>query len=233
MLLTSIPRKLARKGKLNRNRRLRRKRNKKFFLLKLKAKRAARSEDSLCESIADLFDIGGDQTMDINNIHSHTAGAASGTFAQSMQEVADWQHQHQLAHWKSRALALQMENQMLHKHIKRLYDKQMQQYLTYKDAEWKQVAPKEETTKRHSVKQTAKPDINGGNVKLGNDKVETDEMALPPSEQPGEARRKKLLEMYGDKAAKINGMETSIQLNFEYCMNKDNPPYWPNIPLKM
>ncbi|XP_075050945.1 gem-associated protein 8 isoform X2 [Mixophyes fleayi] len=55
----------------------------------------------------------------------------------------------------------------------------------------------------------------------------------PPSERPGERRRIEMKKLYGEDAAKIQGMETAMQLNFDRHCDKKQPKYWPIIPLKL
>ncbi|KAM4794842.1 gem-associated protein 8 [Rhinophrynus dorsalis] len=55
----------------------------------------------------------------------------------------------------------------------------------------------------------------------------------PPSERPGERRRVEMMKLYGEDAAKIQGMETAMQLNFDRHCDKKQPKYWPIIPFKL
>ncbi|KAM8977303.1 gem-associated protein 8 [Pelodytes ibericus] len=63
--------------------------------------------------------------------------------------------------------------------------------------------------------------------------VATGRSTQPPSERPGERRREEMKKLYGEDAAKIQGMETAIQLNFDRHCDKKQPKYWPIIPLKL
>ncbi|XP_051870295.1 gem-associated protein 8 [Pristis pectinata] len=54
----------------------------------------------------------------------------------------------------------------------------------------------------------------------------------PPAERPGERRMVEMKRLYGDGAAKIQGMETAMQLSFDRQCDKKQPKYWPVIPLK-
>ncbi|XP_055764751.1 gem-associated protein 8-like [Salvelinus fontinalis] len=56
---------------------------------------------------------------------------------------------------------------------------------------------------------------------------------LPPSERPGERRGAEMKKLYGEDAAKIQGMETAMQLTFDRNCDKKQPKYWPVIPLKL
>uniref|UniRef100_UPI00398EF2F6 gem-associated protein 8 isoform X1 n=2 Tax=Pristiophorus japonicus TaxID=55135 RepID=UPI00398EF2F6 len=55
----------------------------------------------------------------------------------------------------------------------------------------------------------------------------------PPAERPGERRMVEMKKLYGDDAAKIQGMETAMQLSFDRKCDKKQPKYWPVIPLKL
>lgn len=56
---------------------------------------------------------------------------------------------------------------------------------------------------------------------------------LPPSERPGERRGVEMRKLYGEDAAKIQGMETAMQLTFDRNCDRKQPKYWPVIPLKL
>uniref|UniRef100_A0A4W5R8E6 Gem (nuclear organelle) associated protein 8 n=1 Tax=Hucho hucho TaxID=62062 RepID=A0A4W5R8E6_9TELE len=58
-------------------------------------------------------------------------------------------------------------------------------------------------------------------------------MSLPPSERPGERRGAEMKKLYGGDAAKVQGMETAMQLTFDRNCDKKQPKYWPVIPLKL
>ncbi|KAJ8410136.1 hypothetical protein AAFF_G00211770 [Aldrovandia affinis] len=57
--------------------------------------------------------------------------------------------------------------------------------------------------------------------------------AVPPSERPGERRGAEMKKLYGEEAAKIQGMETAMQLTFDRNCDRKQPKYWPVIPLKL
>ncbi|CAH2223099.1 gem-associated 8 [Pelobates cultripes] len=63
--------------------------------------------------------------------------------------------------------------------------------------------------------------------------IATRRSTQPPSERPGERRKEGMKRLYGEDAAKIQGMETAIQLNFDRHCDKKQPKYWPIIPLKL
>ncbi|NXS37854.1 GEMI8 protein, partial [Pomatostomus ruficeps] len=55
----------------------------------------------------------------------------------------------------------------------------------------------------------------------------------PPTERPGERRMAEMKKLYGAEAAKIQAMETAMQLIFDRNCDKKQPKYWPIIPLKL
>ncbi|KAM6945505.1 gem-associated protein 8 [Aplochiton taeniatus] len=56
---------------------------------------------------------------------------------------------------------------------------------------------------------------------------------LPPTERPGERRGAEMKKLYGQDAARIQGMETAMQLTFDRNCDRKQPRYWPVIPLKL
>ncbi|XP_029930263.1 gem-associated protein 8 [Myripristis murdjan] len=55
----------------------------------------------------------------------------------------------------------------------------------------------------------------------------------PPTERPGERRIAEMKKLYGEDAAKIQAMETAMQLTFDRNCDCKQPKYWPVIPLKL
>ncbi|XP_066517407.1 gem-associated protein 8 isoform X1 [Hoplias malabaricus] len=55
----------------------------------------------------------------------------------------------------------------------------------------------------------------------------------PPTERPGERRSAEMKKLYGKDAAKIQGMETAMQLMFDRNCDRKQPKYWPVIPLNL
>lgn len=54
-----------------------------------------------------------------------------------------------------------------------------------------------------------------------------------PQERPGERRSAEMKRLYGENAARIQAMETAMQLNFDRNQDRIQPKYWPVIPLKL
>lgn len=57
--------------------------------------------------------------------------------------------------------------------------------------------------------------------------------AEAPAERPGERRSAEMKRLYGKDAAKIQGMETAMQLTFDRNCDRKQPKYWPVIPLNL
>lgn len=55
----------------------------------------------------------------------------------------------------------------------------------------------------------------------------------PPADRPGERRRAEMKKLYGEDAAKIQGMEAAMQLTFDRNCDRKQPKYWPVIPLRL
>ncbi|KAM4602003.1 gem-associated protein 8-like isoform 2-T4 [Polymixia lowei] len=55
----------------------------------------------------------------------------------------------------------------------------------------------------------------------------------PPSERPGQRRGAEMKKLYGEDAAKIQGMEAAMQLTFDRNCDRKQPKYWPVIPLRL
>uniref|UniRef100_A0A8C4P7N8 Gem nuclear organelle associated protein 8 n=2 Tax=Dromaius novaehollandiae TaxID=8790 RepID=A0A8C4P7N8_DRONO len=63
--------------------------------------------------------------------------------------------------------------------------------------------------------------------------MKTGRSVQPPAERPGERRMVEMKKLYGAAAAKIQAMETAMQLTFDRNCDKKQPKYWPVIPLKL
>ncbi|XP_061082652.1 gem-associated protein 8 [Conger conger] len=57
--------------------------------------------------------------------------------------------------------------------------------------------------------------------------------AAPPVERPGQRRAVEMRRLYGEDAARIQGMETAVQLAFDRNCDRKQPKYWPVIPLRL
>ncbi|KAB0799251.1 hypothetical protein PPYR_07131 [Photinus pyralis] len=205
---------VRRKLKKNRSRILRRKRSRLNYWKQRKQLKTNRYNQTLCDtiSVCSITD------MDYQEeFHS--------SLIQPIPEVAKWHNQHQISYWKSRALALELENNLLHKHIENLYAKQTQEYADCGEYYLEQGS----TKKGHFT------DSDGEHFVKRERKRNSPEERIWKAPE-GNARQKKLEDMknvYGDMAPKILGMETAIQLSYDLYLEKYNPKHWPNIPLRL
>lgn len=122
-------------------------------------------------------------------------------------DVAEWQNVHQAAYWKSRAISLEYENRMLHDLLRKM--------------QLKTLGDVEEATVEEGYEEEAE------------DGASVDEETLPPRRQTGESEAERSKELYGNSTARISGMQTAVQLNYDYLIEKFNPTHWPNLPLKL
>lgn len=54
-----------------------------------------------------------------------------------------------------------------------------------------------------------------------------------PKERPGLRRTTEMTQIYGKGAAMIHGMETALQMTYDRNIDIKQPPFWPNMPLKI
>ncbi|XP_049825533.1 uncharacterized protein LOC126266190 isoform X2 [Aethina tumida] len=129
-------------------------------------------------------------------------------------DVADWHNKEQLAYWKSRALSLEYENRMLMIHLKHVYS-------TYVSEAAEEL---EEESKPGPYQRVKEEKVERGKEK---EKVE-------PRLPEGKKRTEEAKRLYGEKNyAKIMGMETAMQLNYDRLCETNKAPYWPNIPINL
>ncbi|KAK5643564.1 hypothetical protein RI129_007409 [Pyrocoelia pectoralis] len=203
---------VCRKFKRNRSRILRRKRSRLNYWKKLKLRK---HNQSLCDtiSVCSITD------MDYQNEFHDLS-------VQPIPEVAEWHKQSQIAYWKSRALALELENNMLHKHIANIYANQIQEYVDYDDND-------EYYDDRQQRRQnwSKKEEEHGSRQRKANSRRQ--QIWKAPEENSRKRKLEEMKTLYGEMAPKILGMETAIQLNYDLYLEKHNAKYWPNIPLRL
>lgn len=139
----------------------------------------------------------------------------------SLVDVAKWYQEEQVVYWKSRAISLQLENQMLHEHVRNMYLKQIDDYELYL----------KEKNRQNCV-------IHTKGIQENKHKVEKKEQNfiesnIIPVKQLAEQRQTEMKDLYQEMAPKIIGMETAVQLNYNMQVSRHKPHYWPNIPLKL
>lgn len=204
--------KVFRKFKRNKLRILRRKRSKLRYRARRKAERIVRKADDLC-SIISACDIT-DQEMQWDSPPNPITGAPP-----MLAEVASWQAQHQITYWKSRALAVEYENRILHRILRETQIKQVEDYIEnmeLQNTEYKRI----ENIKQHNHERRRRP-------------TKEPEHHAPPTDQERNERQERMMTLYGKMAPRISGMETALELNYEQYEEKYNPPFWPNIPLRL
>uniref|UniRef100_A0A0P4WAP2 Gem-associated protein 8 n=2 Tax=Scylla olivacea TaxID=85551 RepID=A0A0P4WAP2_SCYOL len=59
------------------------------------------------------------------------------------------------------------------------------------------------------------------------------EKAVEPKEHPDVIRSREMQQLYGQASAKIQAMETALQLSFDRNATLHQPNYWPNIPITL
>lgn len=189
------------KNKRNRNRNLRRKKSKLKYIERIRTLRANKESQSLCNSLA-VFNV-----TDMNSEHDNTLLPPK--------EVSNWQFYHQLAYWKSRAVSLEYENQMLHAHIEKICTQQVQDYVDY----IKGNKDERGTIDNGATNSSSEFETGESSMKMGNE--DTEDVRVD----------KKVL--YGDKESKINAMETAMKVNYNLQLERHKPQLWPNIPLNL
>ncbi|KAJ8985383.1 hypothetical protein NQ317_007540 [Molorchus minor] len=150
-------------------------------------------------------------------------------------EVTEWQNKDQIAYWKSRAISLELENRMLHEHLRNVYAKTIEgnskhgtesrennENNTELDSE---VAESSEGSEEGEIVIKKRKQRSNSEIKV--------KPQILPREPEGKNRLEEMKNIYGQAAPKIMGMETAVQLNYERLTNKLNPPYWPGLPLRL
>lgn len=194
----------------NSKRRVRRKRNKFRYYQTLRKQRTFKKTEELCEAV-EYFDI----------TEMEWSGAST---VQLPLEIVEWQKRDQTAYWKSKALSLELENKMLRQHLRNIYAKTVQDYATYNQMGQEYIEnEREENCEESNVKSSKK-----FSERRKSNKTELSELITPKF--PDRVNRsEELKQIYGDKAPKILGMETAMQLNYERHLEKSKPAYWPNF----
>ncbi|XP_066255764.1 gem-associated protein 8-like [Euwallacea similis] len=201
---SKIIQKKYKKSSKNYNRRNRRKRSRKTYLAMLKGERLRRGAEDLCNKV-----------QEFNVIDMDMAPLCD--FDKLPVEVSEWQQKEQIAYWKSRSISLEIENKMLRQHLRDIYAQQVNYY--EKNKTWQQKPSTSFSTEVES-QDSGVTDEQEPSTSLGKLKV-------LPKEPEGKNRLKNMEKIYGNHAAKIMGMETAIQLNYERLVEDNSPRYWP------
>lgn len=205
----------TRKHSKNSKRRIRRKRNKFRYYQALRKQRTGKRTDELCDAV-EVFDI-----IDMD----WSAGVGNNT-SQLPAEIIEWQKRDQIAFWKSKALSLELENKMLRQHLRNVYAKTIQDYDVYNHECLENGQPEQLNQEYSNFTKASKSNGREENIKT----IEECEI-VKPNFPECKNRSEELRKIYGDKAPKILGMETALQLNYERHLEKSKPSHWPNLPL--
>lgn len=194
-----------RKYKRNRARTLRRKKNKLRYFKRLKQVRRDRYYSEKLSETVSVIDITDEMTSDV-------------PYIAPIPDVAEWQNRHQVAYWKSRALAAEYQNQMLLQHLRNAYVKQIDDCAAY-------------------LEQNGHTDDTMEGDGTENEAIEESGAVEDPTTKAPNPLFPKYKEdmttLYGDRSSMIIGMETAVQLNFDYWMNKFRPAYWPSVAINV
>ncbi|KAL1489359.1 hypothetical protein ABEB36_014272 [Hypothenemus hampei] len=196
--------KKIRKNSKSYKRRNRRKRSKKAYINMLKNKRTIQGTEELCNSVQQFSVIDIDMTPMCN-------------LNQLPDEVTEWQKLDQIAYWKSKAITLEIENKMLKQHLRHFYTQQIDFY--GKSQDWQKISAAEDST-----------EIPQSSTSITNHEVSH---KVLPKEPIGKNRLEEMQKIYGERAPKIMGMETALELNYERLLEEESRIFWPNLPLKL
>lgn len=209
----------VKKHSRNAKRRIRRKRNKFRYNRSLRKQRKVKNTEELCKSV---------NFFDITDMEWSSAIGTSSSYLP--EEIIEWQKRDQIAYWKSKALSLELENQMLKQHLRDVYSKTIQDYALYDQMNQKHLESgidQNSTIKSDGhILKLSETQVNDKNFQ----KTKVTEIVTPNFPEL-KNRSEELKKIYGDKAPKILGMETALQLNYERHLEKSNASYWPHVPL--
>lgn len=167
--------------------------------------------------------------------------------------VISWQYQHQIAYWKSKAIALSYENKVLHTIVKDLYKNKSlsETFEPYEASTYKQNERRKKKSKNKSndhddaeeydfvlseemvafLQKSAEHRLQRDQEKKKLQETIEAEKCAPPLESADSRRHKSRKILYGSNVDKIICLETCLQLNFDNYIDSNNPVHWPNIPL--
>ncbi|KAG5877009.1 hypothetical protein JTB14_021905 [Gonioctena quinquepunctata] len=191
----------------NSRRQIRRKRSKIRYHKTLKKVRYNQKNQDLCSAV-ELFDI------------SDMDWASSSSPPTLPQEILEWQRQDQIAYWKSRAISMEYENQMLKQHLRNVYAQTIEEYSQSKQLHESDIPEFQEPTAEI-------PEVASEKSK------EKTTVVIDPNTPNIKQRVEEMNGLYGEKAQKIMGMETALQLNYERHLEHSKPVYWPSLPFKL
>ncbi|KAJ8922558.1 hypothetical protein NQ315_007588 [Exocentrus adspersus] len=195
-------------------RKVRRQRSKFRYYKSLKEHRYNRRTADLCSAV---------EVVDISGME----WAPSCSSSDLPVEVAEWQKQDQIAYWKSRAISLELENRMLHEHLRNVYAQTIQ--------DWRQstIHPETNTEEEEEGEDEQEQQAKHAPRSRKKSNLSNTNRPVSPKEPCGKNRLEEMKKIYGDKAQKIMGMETALQLNYEKQIEVLKPSHWPSMPLRL
>ncbi|XP_030757275.1 uncharacterized protein LOC115883113 [Sitophilus oryzae] len=204
----------------------RKKRSRKAYFKSLKKRRSRKRTDKLSTGV---------QECTVVDMEMVPVGEANNL----QKDIIEWHQQDTLSYWKSRAISLEIENRMLHEHLRNVYAQQLDYgnnvlVQNTKTGTLQNYCTQSLSTKEYLDSNTEPIDKNKHLYK--NDKLEGlkqgESVKISNKVPEGQHRLNKMKSIYGNNAPKIMGMETAIQLNFEH-LKEGSYSSWPNIPLKI
>lgn len=142
-------------------------------------------------------------------------------------DVSEWRKQQQIAYWKSRALSTELENQMLLEHLRNAYAALIQERATRANLQNEPQAPQHNDEPEAMIPPTSVIEV------AIEDSKENSKAPIPTIDSDRKTRKEHLKSLFGDKASRIIGMETAVQLNFDLRREEAGKiSHWPHLPLR-
>lgn len=179
-------------------------------------------------------------------------------YAENFTRAATWQLKHELAYWKSKAMALEHENLILHRTVRQIIghnDKKNISFAATSPAESYENLPEDQYSddasdvqdeasekdfevseefiqflrENQEYRESARKERERIKNQNDDEQKQIKEMEAGPSENT-EDNQETLKKLYGDNSERIAALEMSLKAKFISIMDRDEPTYWPNIP---
>lgn len=181
---------------------------------------------------------------------THFATLTMSAWAENFTHAATWQLKHQIAYWKSKATALQYENQLLHDIIRKNYLNNTHKETVPKENEDVIVQESQSSSEEEDENEDLEVSEEFIQFLMDNAKYKEDAMrererlkasnnaeqdlikeleAMPTKST--EDKQTTLKNLYGENWQKVAALETALQSQFLNECDREKPEYWPNIPL--
>lgn len=192
----------------------------------------------------------GNKRKSINLTQAFIPTVTMSSWAENFTSAATWQLKQQIAYWKSKASALQYENQLLHEIIRTNYVKDNKQLETNTgdDTDSEDIAETfdesqacddeefevseefiEFLMQNAKYKEDAKRERERFKGTQNTEQNLTEEMEAMPTKST-EDSEETLRSLYGENWQRIAALEASLSSEFISNCDLDKPEYWPNIP---